>query len=49
MALAADWRAKTRRAFEHYLAQGYVVTRYVRGPESESPCNSYVLERNHET
>lgn len=46
MALAADWRTKTRRAFEHYLDRGYAVTGYVRGRGNESPCNTYVLERN---
>lgn len=39
--LAADWRARTRAAFEAYLGRGYRVVELVR--EGERSC--YVLER----
>ena len=39
--LALRWRAHSREVFEHYFAQGYQATDFVRGP------NRYVLEREH--
>ncbi|GIW23982.1 GNAT family N-acetyltransferase [Meiothermus sp.] len=39
--LALRWRAHSREVFEHYFAQGYRATEFVRGP------NRYVLEREH--
>jgi len=44
MALAADWRAKTRQIFEHYLARGYAITDYARGRNAGRRCNFYLLE-----
>lgn len=40
--LAREWRARTRTAFEHYLASGWVVTDLVRESEAVS---AYLLER----
>ncbi|MGD2206087.1 MAG: GNAT family N-acetyltransferase [Anaerolineae bacterium] len=46
MALAADWRGKTRKSFEHYLAQGYVVSGYASGAVAGRRRNVYQLEKN---
>jgi chorismate synthase len=40
-AVAADWRTRTRAAFEHYLGADYVVVDYVR----ERNSGSYVVAR----
>jgi predicted GNAT superfamily acetyltransferase len=50
MALALDWRAKTRELFEAYFARGYVAIDFVRagevwGPERAAH-NWYVLRRS---
>jgi predicted GNAT superfamily acetyltransferase len=45
MALASDWRAKTRLLFEHYLSQGYAVTGYLSEREAGRRRNFYLLER----
>jgi predicted GNAT superfamily acetyltransferase len=39
---AFGWRASTRRAFEHYLARGYLVRGFVRGT-GDAP-SAYVVE-----
>jgi predicted GNAT superfamily acetyltransferase len=44
IALAADWRAKTRQAFEHYLSKGHTITGYARVQNSNHRCNFYLLE-----
>jgi len=41
-AAAVGWRASTRRAFEHYLAQGYAVRGFRRGAAGTPP--AYVVE-----
>lgn len=41
-ALALEWRAVTRAAFEHYLARGWVVTALAR---DDAEVSSYLLER----
>ena len=40
--LAIDWREKTRRAFQHYFARGYIATSFSR----EEGWGSYLLERD---
>lgn len=37
--LALDWRLQTREAFQHFFAQGYTATEFIRSP------NRYLLER----
>jgi predicted GNAT superfamily acetyltransferase len=49
MALALDWRTKTRELFEAYFPRGYVAVDFVRagevwGPERAAH-NWYVLQR----
>lgn len=44
MSIAADWRAKTRKVFEHYLAKGHTVTGYGRVRTNNRRCNFYLLE-----
>ena len=46
MSLAADWRAKTRHLFEHYLERGYTITGYASGRKTSHRCNFYLLERS---
>ncbi len=45
VALAADWRAKTRLLFEHYFDLGYAVAGYARGTGDRRRRNYYRLER----
>jgi predicted GNAT superfamily acetyltransferase len=41
--LAAQWRAVTRGALQHYLTRGYAVTGFLRSVDGERP--SYILTR----
>jgi predicted GNAT superfamily acetyltransferase len=42
-AAATAWRRATRRAFEHYLGRGYVVSGVSRRPDGDGSC--YQVER----
>ena len=44
--LAAQWRAITRRAFQHYLGRGYCVSRFIR---QDAPDPSYYLLQSEPT
>jgi len=43
LALALDWRLKTREIFESYFARGYAVTGFVSAGAGETRSNYYVL------
>jgi predicted GNAT superfamily acetyltransferase len=43
MPLAQSWRSHSRALFEHYFAQGYIVTDFVRQPPEETAGRSFYL------
>jgi predicted GNAT superfamily acetyltransferase len=45
MALAMDWRTKTRLLLGHYSAQGYTVTGYATSAAGERLRSCYLRER----
>jgi predicted GNAT superfamily acetyltransferase len=45
MALAGDWRRKTREIFETYFARGYVAVDFTREEHNGAPRNLYTLWR----
>jgi predicted GNAT superfamily acetyltransferase len=45
MALAVDWRRKTREIFETYFRRGYVAVDFARGERDGAPRNLYTLWR----
>jgi predicted GNAT superfamily acetyltransferase len=45
MALAVDWRRKTREIFETYFRRGYVAVDFARGERDGASCNLYTLWR----
>ena len=41
---AGLWRSTTRKAFTHYLAQGYIVPAFLRDPQS-GRCHYYLVKK----
>jgi predicted GNAT superfamily acetyltransferase len=45
MALAVDWRKKTREIFETYFARGYIAVDFSREGSGDTQHNLYTLWR----
>jgi predicted GNAT superfamily acetyltransferase len=43
MPLAQSWRSHSRALFEHYFAQGYIITDFVHQPQEETAGRSFYL------